>query len=374
MRKLLLTAIMAVGVTSSAVFGQNAGVVWTAVKNSPFGGSKVNAIAWGKDKFVAVGDKGKIAYSPNGVNWTAVTKNPFGAATAVSAIAWGNGKFVAGGRYDNDMNKACHDGGSSFYRESGKIAYSLDGITWTEVKNDSILKNSGVSGIVWKNDRFTAGTWGSECPCADSECDFFSNSAHSPDGITWTVDKERSSGDEGSSFRGGIEGNGVFIRIENSDEGMGSWAQYSSDGKDWEPVENYPFGGGYTLASAWGGDKFVVIGSVYDDEGKPKNMIAYSSDGTGWTLADKYPFKNAANFYTMVWVNNRFIATGGISEYDHKESKTKYRNGEMAYSLDGITWTAVKNYPFGNSVTTVIVWENGVFVAGSSDGKLAYSK
>ena len=46
---------------------------WTAVADSPFGTSGFAAIAYGNNRFVAVGDHGKIAYSADGVNWTAVS-------------------------------------------------------------------------------------------------------------------------------------------------------------------------------------------------------------------------------------------------------------------------------------------------------------
>jgi len=70
------------------------GVSWTAVANNTFdtSNSDIYKIAYGNNRFVAVGTKGKIAYSSDGVSWTAVTV-PF----TIGPIAYGNGKFVAGG-------------------------------------------------------------------------------------------------------------------------------------------------------------------------------------------------------------------------------------------------------------------------------------
>ena len=351
--------------------GGNAGVKWTVAANSPFNGGKVNAIAWGKDKFVAVGDKGKIAYSPDGVNWTAVKKNPFGAVTYISTVAWGNGRFVAGGGYyppDGDCKVS-----DSFLRNRGKIAYSSDGITWVEVKNDTLFEYSHIYNIVWGNDKFVAYTSGMACYC-ESECDNFSNMPYSLDGITWN---------NGAASGGGFDiawGNDKFVAAGNSDEDIGSWLYHSSDGITWDYVES-PFREGIVSKVAWGGNKFVIVGSVrvFDDEGgdaKYIHKMAYSSDGVTWTDVANYPFKNADtyNVYTIVWANGKFIAASGGREWDSKGNKFKYRNGEMAYSSDGITWTAVKNYPFGNSVTTGIVWGKDRFIAVSADGKIAYSK
>jgi len=63
-------------------------------------------IVYGNGKFVAVCNKGKIAYSTDGKTWTAAKKSTF-SWRPIFEIAYGNGKFVAvGGR--------------------GKIAYLLD--------------------------------------------------------------------------------------------------------------------------------------------------------------------------------------------------------------------------------------------------------
>ncbi|MDR2951714.1 MAG: cell wall-binding protein, partial [Treponema sp.] len=57
-------------------------------------------------KFVAVGDSGKIAYSADGIDWSIVQDSTFGTSmNNINAIAYGNGKFIAGGT-------------------SGKMAYS----------------------------------------------------------------------------------------------------------------------------------------------------------------------------------------------------------------------------------------------------------
>ena len=83
------------------------GTTWTAVMNSTFGTDEyIRGITYGNGKFVAVGDKGKMATSENGTTWTAVANSTFGTDT-IRAITYGNGKFVAVGI-------------------NGKIAYLLD--------------------------------------------------------------------------------------------------------------------------------------------------------------------------------------------------------------------------------------------------------
>jgi hypothetical protein len=104
------------------------GVTWTAVSDNTFGeGTSIRRIAWGGDKFVAVGSDGKhyckMAYSADGVSWTAVSDSIFG-PFPIEAIAWGGvpgqEKFVVGGTWD---------------LSGTKMAYSADGITWTAVSD-----------------------------------------------------------------------------------------------------------------------------------------------------------------------------------------------------------------------------------------------
>ena len=61
-----------------------------------FGSSLIFAITYGNGKFVAVGDSGKGAYSTDGVTWTAISDMKFG-TSGIYTITYGNGKFVAVG-------------------------------------------------------------------------------------------------------------------------------------------------------------------------------------------------------------------------------------------------------------------------------------
>jgi photosystem II stability/assembly factor-like uncharacterized protein len=48
-------------------------------------------------------------------------------------------------------------------------------------------------------------------------------------------------------------------------------------------------------------------------------------------------------------------------------------DGRMAYSDDGITWTAIPNSTFGTSNIHGIAYGGGKFVAVGQQGKMAYS-
>ena len=72
------------------------GANWTLVANSTFGTNNIHNITWGNGIFVAVGAGGRMATSTNGQNWSTVT-NTFGNSTDINTIAYGNGRFFAGG-------------------------------------------------------------------------------------------------------------------------------------------------------------------------------------------------------------------------------------------------------------------------------------
>ena len=74
---------------------------WISVADSTFGSSDILSICYGNRKFFAVGDKGQMAYSTDGVTWTVVGNSTFG-SHGIFSICYGNGKYVAGG-YEGKM-------------------------------------------------------------------------------------------------------------------------------------------------------------------------------------------------------------------------------------------------------------------------------
>ena len=158
----------------------------------------------------------------------------------------------------------------------------------------------------------------------------------------------------GDNFRNMIESDSIFGLIA-----------YSSDGKAWTMVKNTTFGGIPSSVNTivWGGDKFVAGGH----DGK----IAYSPDGINWTAVTNSAFGDN-HISTIVWNGNRFVAVGGTIAALYSRNNNKNRS-KIAYSPDGITWTAVTNNPFDTSYIECLAWGNNKFVAGGRDGKIAYS-
>jgi len=125
----------------------------------------------------------------------------------------------------------------------------------------------------------------------------------------------------------------------------------------WTAVTNSTFGTSGIKAIAWGNNKFVAGGS----DGK----MAYSSDGVTWTAINTGTiFDYVYNGETrkgeirgIAYGNGMFVAGG--------------RSATMAVSTDGINWTAVDSkFGTGDDINT-IAYGNGKFVAGGD--RLAYS-
>jgi len=179
------------------------GITWRPTNNAVVGtdllgkSNSVGAIAYGDNKFVAVGSK-YTSYSSDGITWTTTpinksSKSGFGLLT--DAIVYDGSKFVAvGGALDDDIN----------------IWYSYDGITWTDVSTDAFdyisngkTQKGCFNKIAYGNGKFVAG--GSKGKLATST-----------DGITWTPLPDNTFGiyaDYYTPIYGIAYGNGKFVVV-----------------------------------------------------------------------------------------------------------------------------------------------------------------
>jgi len=302
---------------------------WTKVTTTAFGtGVTVYDIAYGNDKFVAVGSSGKIAYSSDGITWTAASNPTFGSSDIIYGIAWGNDKFVAVG--------------------ANQMVYSSDGITWTKVTSSSFNTSSfdggviGIRSITWGNNKFVA-------VAAQGQI------AYSSDGMTWT--RATSPFDNTEHLYSIVWGNDKFVAVGANTTYSGIMA-YSSDGITWTKVTYY---NQTYYGVAWGNDKFVVVGV--------NGNISYSSNGISWTKATGNVF-NSNDINGIAWGNNRFVAVGNLAT--------------AAYSSNGINWTIATtsgtfdDRPAGdntnnNSVIRGVAYGNNKFVAVGARGQIAYA-
>lgn len=114
--------------------------VWTVYNTNTaipgWGNDIINDINWNGSQFLAVGNNGKVATSPNGITWTYRSNLATGTwgNAPVRAIGWDGSKYLIGGGID--------DGASA-----PLVATSTDGITWT-VSN---VMSPGYTGPLWSN-------------------------------------------------------------------------------------------------------------------------------------------------------------------------------------------------------------------------------
>jgi len=326
--KTITVTVTRAGYTGSIDSAPTAAVArpfWTVVENSPFGTDVVQSVAYGNNKFIAVGRSGKMASSADGKTWTALTNTVFGSNIITDIVNFGSSKWVAVGT-------------------SGKIAYSSDdGATWTAVTTSTF--SAGIISVASNLSYCVAvGTSGKIAYSSD-------------DGVTWTAVT--------STF-----GSDTINSVACSGLGGNSWVAVGASGKmaycssssptSWTQVTNSTFGTTAINGVAYGGSKYVAVG----DYGK----IAYSTDrGITWTQVTNSPFGTTA-IRNVAWNNGSegyaglFVAVGN--------------GGNAATSPDGITWTAVTDGSFGYNDIYDIAFDYGMKptgVAVGSSGKIAYN-
>jgi len=217
------------------------GVTWTVTANPLDTNGYISTIAYGNGNFVAVIGSNKMAYSSDGATWTAVTdaakifslivQGSTISTGIISGIAWGNGNFIARGD-DGYLPK-----------KTVKIATSPDGINWTtETPVISFLANFN-GPIIYGDDKFVS--WGEHGILA-----------YSADGITWTdvsiLDNPFYDGTSSGTINAIAFGNNKFVAVGN-----GGKIMYSSDGVTWTAETGSPFTY-YINTIAYGKGKFVA--------------------------------------------------------------------------------------------------------------------
>ncbi|MCL1946216.1 MAG: hypothetical protein FWF51_03560 [Chitinivibrionia bacterium] len=374
MKTLVIAAIacfVAVAVSAYVVGGKNAGFIWNTIEKHPFEGGYISDIVWGNDKFIAIGFTGDhrkriMAYSSDGIRWTEMDY-PFANDIPISDIVWGNDKFVAViGNSGNNDDKS--------------MAYSPDGITWTKMNHP--LGKIDDSKIVFENNMFIIYGYAFRRDLEPNESEGYRTTdkmAYSPDGINWT-EMNHPFGEFGNISKL-VCGNGKFI-IEGLIGGYETFYEcvISPDGINWTKLNKLKIWNDvkderkvYTEIF-YGNGRFFAVGYLDD-----KKIAAYSPDGINWTEKNNCSL-GAFSGQNIVYGNGRFVSVakqgveGAMVEAgEGTEDYEKYIN-KIAYSLDGLNWTEENNYPFGNVEFGTyedgikIFYGNGKFIAVSRQG------
>ena len=367
------------------------GITWINASGTTFNGTTGGVafgVAWGKDKFVAVGCSASATpvtntsiYSYDGINWLAASNNIFG--TGSGSVGYGvcfNGLrwVVVGGQ---------SVAGSI---PSAIVGYSANGITWTSGSGTTLQAGGAFRSVAWNGKIFVmVGALAALTPGTTAYI--------SQDGITWS--STTTSGTNVFGSASGASGFGVcwngqrWVAVgRNTNTGAVTLTiNYSTNGLIWTTVStnvNFNGVGGVGSAVCWTGTKFIAVGRNVNS-GPPSYTVLYSYDGISWL----YPLSGATipsqgNPFSTTGVNgglgygiafnsvrpnqitfpiNIVVATGG-----YVTGGAGNLSSTNIYSIDGgLTWLAGTSI-FGTSPSSTIggycVAYNGkIWLAGGTN-------
>lgn len=331
---------------------------WQWVDPLPQGHNLI-AAASGDGVIVAVGERGTVLRSRNGVDWQI---SAIGADYTLWDVVWGDGQFVAvGGEW----------GQEAFSHGNSVVLSSTDGRLWTERhRTDGVTLRS----VVWSGEWYVSLGFGSVGLTSD-------------DGVSWNEHNlEEDMSDTVDVAWTGLE----YVAVGDSHVSGDRVSSYvSEDGISWERFSMggglYPFRG----EIVWTGNRFVAaICNVYVsdngriwhevDEGSwecPEavvsangTLVAISSGGDGDVLMspDGYVWSSltiegSPDLAGLAWTGDRFLAVGW--------------NGTIVSSWDGISWRwlSSRSPVVGYGDINDMVEGNGTFVGVGEGSKVITS-
>jgi hypothetical protein len=314
---------VAIGPAAWNVHSSN-GLAWRT-NTSTIPNIRPQAITYGPNGFVAVGLFGRIARSPDGVDWT--TTWPL-SAFQILDVEYGNGFFLAlAGSAEGDSNVWLSADGATWHSRAGPGVYDVtfgNGVFVGTTEDRQILTTSNavdwitttyqneygwLGGVAFRNGIFIV-----TVPVPE-------HVLTSPDGLTWTLQRK-----EDCSCVWPIEGDfvsvafgkGLFVGTTWNGE---IWS--SSNGTNWvlrqegAPIVNNQFASTFSRLHqvAFAGGVFIAVGGygtwggVYGDI-PLYGTIYVSSDGISWTRA---PIRVSDILRRVTYGNGTLLAIGNES-------------------------------------------------------------
>lgn len=301
-------------------------------------GTQNNAVIWGDNEYIAVGEGGSVSSSADGAVDTWILQDSTTSLT-LNDIAWNSRRYVSVGN-------------------QGTIISTNDEKTWK-------IRTSGtpnkLTDVIWNGEFFLAiGEYtaaiddpinGSISRPAATILTSKNPNDNTDTGITWTLETALLNPDRYSNIPPprlrGITWDGTHF-VASSDNGA---ILTSTDGVAWYTR---------TIKSiAWNGASLYL--AIVDD-----GLVLTSSNGTNWTVTTPSvinvntglgaPF--SGNFQDVVWGNSRFVMVGD--------------NGIAISSSNGITWSAPETT--GTSETLRSVIHNGAtaFITVGDNGTIRW--
>lgn len=217
-------------------------------------GNNINSVAYGSNRFIAVGQNGMILVSSNAATWNIFTSSVI---KSLYGVTWGNNLFVAVG-------------------DEGSISTSSDGVTWVSQASPT---TNHLKSVEFLGARFFAvganGTLLSSSNCS-----------------LWEAHNSGSS----MVLEGIASGNGIFCAVGGQSTHNSSIPR-SLDGLTWS---NQTIALGYLADVTYGNGVFVANGV--------RSQIFRSSDAINWT---QHQAGNSEYLYDTVFAQGMFVSVGG---------------------------------------------------------------
>ncbi len=294
---------------------------------------QIRDVAWGNDKFVAVGDNGKIATSPDGITWAFNTSLRDG--------AWGTNSHILAVSYHASL-------GFVVAGNDGKLATSADGEVWNYITALSLLPdwgNTNINDVVYRPFVVNGTTVNRIIVFGDQMKISYSDNQ----GVSWTM-----IGNTYQTLYPGETNNWVgYVVLPNDDifvfgtKGITAKLKPNMSVADDPALRNSEWKTRYILDCStvgWDGARFIAgTGSVswyerpsaifsgLSSRDRSANItIATSSTGTTWATDPGFLY-HVFDFDKI---------TGLLKGVIQSDTKTIIwsEKGEISYSIDGVTW------------------------------------
>ena len=366
------------GATGNTIYYSYDGITWTASGFTAVTGSGngIYALAWGKDKFVAgviATSASNMYYSYDGINWSLAANNVFTTSGGAQGIAFNGSRWVAVGT--NGLNPS-----------TITAIYSTDGIFWTSSGGPFGGSSGRGLGVAWNGIRWVAVGANAVSPANSTSTVAYSND----NGLTWIAASGTTLNGVGGKATA-VAWNGTrFVAVgTNASATPTVTAITSVDGVNWVAATTNLFSGssnsGYTII--WTGTKWIAGGGTIT-AGFP-NIMYYSNDGLVWIVVPISPFNtssgvcfgisyNSVRPSQIIFPRNIVVGTGGYLTGGAGLSSTNI------YSVDGgLTWAAGTSI-FGTTASSTfggycVAYNGKIWLAGGANSNttptvtLAYS-
>ena len=246
----------------------------------------------------------------------------------------------------------------------------------TPNNGDSIIFTSAVMGLPGSTG---ASTGGSSVALTDNFMvggSLTNPLMYSYDGITWLPSITGDTTFVNGSCRSVAWNGATWVAGGDSAAGIAATLASSPDGITWTSASPSPFSYGTCYTVAWTGSIWIAGGYQYNPP-DPTGVIAYSSDGITWTASTSGQSLLTSQCYAIA-TNGSMILAGGtnwLSGADPPPAPATFIT--LIYSTDGITWTDTGNRSFANGYCHAIAWNGIRWIAGGSstvsNNRLIYS-